>query len=348
MRKIIDKAGRVAAVASIYIGTVVGAGFASGQEIQQFFSKYGGFGTYGLLCSTLLLSYLGSKAMEWGRRIQAASYQEFLHHLAGGWLGRAGELIMTVFLLLLTGVMLSGAGMISVQLGFGWGWGCWGTILATIVVLSRRLSGIKGVNLLVIPLLFLTGIRLRLSVKPISVGAPFEASPSILWLVSAIQYSAYNIFLALPVLVTLHQLEKDRQVLTWGGILGGFSLGLLALLFHQTLLSCSVGKDELPLLTLASGWGGWWRFLYPMVLWGELFTTLTAHTYGLATRLGFVKNRWFLAQLFILLCCSVIVSRFGFSRLIGVFYPIFGIASLLIMGPLGIRPLPLIGNEEDT
>ena len=83
---------RVLTVAAIYIGTVIGAGFASGREIWEFFSQYGTAGTWGLLYSTLLLAVLGAKVMEWGRRVKAPSYQDFLHSLAGKWAGRGGDL----------------------------------------------------------------------------------------------------------------------------------------------------------------------------------------------------------------------------------------------------------------
>ena len=36
-------------VAATYIGTVIGAGFASGQEILQFFSVFGNMGILGLI-----------------------------------------------------------------------------------------------------------------------------------------------------------------------------------------------------------------------------------------------------------------------------------------------------------
>lgn len=344
-----NKLWRVAVVASIYIGTVIGAGFASGQEIRHFFSRFGRSGTYGLICSTVLLVYLGAKVMEWGRRIKAESYREFLHDLAGQWLGHAGDLLMTVFLFFLSGIMLAGAGAIAVQAGGKWAWGCWGTVFLAGVVLRRRLEGIKGVNLLVIPLLFITGIALNLSESPVSAPpVPPVFAVSGLWFLAALQFSAYNLFLALPVLVTLHQLEREETVLKWGGVVGGLALGILALLFHQVMLQRDASGSELPLLALTMNWGRGWRIGYTIVLWGELFTTLIAHTYGLATRLGFINHRWFSGQIFLLLSISVMIGWFGFARLIATLYPVFGVVSLLILLPLGIRPLPSGEKEKKT
>ncbi|NLY67966.1 MAG: hypothetical protein GX069_10455, partial [Tissierellia bacterium] len=47
-------------IASVYIGTVIGAGFASGREILEFFGVYGIKGIFGIIVSGLLFSILGS------------------------------------------------------------------------------------------------------------------------------------------------------------------------------------------------------------------------------------------------------------------------------------------------
>ena len=42
-------------IAFTYIGTVIGAGFASGQEILRFFSVYGAYSIYPILIATFYL-----------------------------------------------------------------------------------------------------------------------------------------------------------------------------------------------------------------------------------------------------------------------------------------------------
>lgn len=41
-------------VAATYVGAVMGAGFASGQEIQQFFARFGYWGLVGVVLSSFL------------------------------------------------------------------------------------------------------------------------------------------------------------------------------------------------------------------------------------------------------------------------------------------------------
>lgn len=42
-----------------YAGTVIGAGFASGQELLQFFASYGWFGLLGVCVATILFTVFG-------------------------------------------------------------------------------------------------------------------------------------------------------------------------------------------------------------------------------------------------------------------------------------------------
>ena len=118
------------------------------------------------------------------------------------------------------GRIRSGYGRFWLGLGVGDGGGGDGALLA----LVKPLAGLKGVNTLVVPLLCLTGLLLNLGSVGVAgplvpVGLPYGS-----WLWSALQYSAYNLILALPVLVTLYRLEPDPIILKGGGLLGGAPL----------------------------------------------------------------------------------------------------------------------------
>ncbi|MCT2534954.1 hypothetical protein NC661_17530 [Aquibacillus koreensis] len=46
-------------IAAAYIGTIVGAGFATGQEVFQFFTSYGIQGIWGIILSAGLFYFFG-------------------------------------------------------------------------------------------------------------------------------------------------------------------------------------------------------------------------------------------------------------------------------------------------
>jgi uncharacterized membrane protein YkvI len=61
-------------IAAAYIGTIVGAGFATGQEILRFFACYGKPGILGLAVSALLFAFFGYVIMFLGHKVKAESH----------------------------------------------------------------------------------------------------------------------------------------------------------------------------------------------------------------------------------------------------------------------------------
>jgi uncharacterized membrane protein YkvI len=336
----VERLGRIMVIAAIYIGTVVGAGFASGQEIWYFFSRFQQRGLWGLLCSTLVFAILGVKAIEWGRRIKAQSYRELFYSLVGKGYGCFCDGMITLFLFLLIGIMLAGAGAVTNALGWGGRLGVTSALLLTVLVLLKPLTGLKRVNAFVVPLLCLTGLLLNLKgqrvLLPLAPGGPATGN----WLVAALQYSAYNLVLALPVLVNLYRLEPDPTVLKWGGIAGGCVLGMLAFFFYTVLTNYDFSGIDLPVLFLTGNWRWGWPFFYSLVLWGELFTSLVANAYGLISRFHLDKTRFYGLKVFLLMVLAAFISQLGFARLIKKIYPFYGYFAFTLLLPLLIRPLP--------
>jgi len=327
-------------IASIYIGTVVGAGFASGQEIWYFFSRFQQRGAWGLVCSALIFAVLGVKAMEWGRRIEAQSYRDFFRSVVGKGYGFFADLMITVFLFLLSGIMLAGAGAITTALGWGGRSGVGSAVLLTVLVLLKPLSGLKKVNSLVVPFLCLTGFLLNLGGEGTRALLAPGGTATGNWLVAALQYSAYNLFLALPVLVNLYRLEPDPVVLRWGGLVGGSTLGILAFFFHAILKNYDFSGIDLPVLFLTRDWKWGWPLFYSLVLWGELFTSLVANAYGLISRFRLEQTRFYGGKLLSLMVMAALISRFGFARLIKKVYPFYGYLAFTLLIPLMVRSLP--------
>ena len=74
-------------VALTYIGAVIGAGFASGQEILQFFAVFGGKGLLGAAVAAGMFALIGGEVLILAQEIKAKSYQTVLDHLCGRRLG---------------------------------------------------------------------------------------------------------------------------------------------------------------------------------------------------------------------------------------------------------------------
>ena len=80
----------------MYAAGVIGAGFASGQELVQFFSQYGLVGLLGVVLSTLALTLGCGYILEYCHRKNVDSYGAFIDSISGG-LGHFIDLVYTGF-----------------------------------------------------------------------------------------------------------------------------------------------------------------------------------------------------------------------------------------------------------
>src|SRR5699024_7197636 len=101
---------RVIKMASAFIGVIVGAGFASGQEILQYFTSFGFMGTIAAIISTILLAYFGMSLTKLVSRLQTLSYKDAIYTISGRWLGFVVDAILVFTLFGVGVVMIAGAG----------------------------------------------------------------------------------------------------------------------------------------------------------------------------------------------------------------------------------------------
>ena len=99
-------------IAFTYIGAVIGAGFASGQEILRFFSAHGIAGMIGIPVSCALFFFFGYSALMMGRNLSAKSHLDIVRYTNGRFLGGAIDAIITVFLFGGLAAMIAGAGAV--------------------------------------------------------------------------------------------------------------------------------------------------------------------------------------------------------------------------------------------
>lgn len=336
-------------VAATFVGTVVGAGFASGQEILKFFSHFGLGGITGIIFSGLLFSISGTLVMYLGSKLGASSFAEVVWLVCGKRLGLLMDALLVLFLFGTLSVMLAGAGAVFFQ---QWGLPFWlGTSTTLAVTVLTVLFGLKGIiraNSLVVPLMVffcmmvtLPTISLERLQYSLTGFAPAGEGAAPHWLLSALLYVSYNITLSLSVLGPLGREIKHRSSLFWGGILGALGLGMLAMLINIAIL-CHYpdsAEFEIPSLFVAGHTVPAVQFAFSFVLWAEIFTTVIGTVYGLATRISASTGLNYNLLTVILMMMALVLSQFGFSGLVGTVYPLFGLISLVFLTALLIYPL---------
>ena len=67
-------------VTFVIIGTIIGAGFASGQEVYTFFNRYGAYGLAGLVFSILCICFITYKTLIIILKNDVNTYHKFIHN----------------------------------------------------------------------------------------------------------------------------------------------------------------------------------------------------------------------------------------------------------------------------
>lgn len=331
-------------VAAAYAGTVVGAGFASGQEVLRFFTLFGARGSWGLLVATALLMWWGVAALERSAALGARSHRDLLEAAGGRWLGRLADAVVTAFLLAGTGVMLAGSGAIAAEqfrLPEPLGSSALAVAAAGTVLLGLR--GVVRATAAVMPVLLLSVAVLALATllgRPPAAGTPpalRAAAPS--WWLAGLLYAGYNLVLALSVLAPLGAAVPRQRVRLLGGTAGGLALGGAAYLIHAALRARlpEVAAFEVPMLVLARDLSPAVAGVYALVLWAEVYTTAVASLFGLVARIvpgGGPAHAW---ATLALTAAAWALSRLGFAELVTTLYPAVGYLGLAVFPLLAFR-----------
>lgn len=325
-------------IASIYIGTVIGAGFASGREIIEFFGIYGLKGILGMIVSGILFSFIGSLLLIKIYNNKIKSFNELVNKIFGENFGFIIDIIITFSLYTGFSVMISGSGAIfKEELGLSYNIGIITMVIFSFIVFLFSLEGLSFVNTILVPLLIIGIVFTSIYINTRE-GNNFSNIEGVRlskkgnFISSAFLYVGSNSLIILVVFSSLLPLIKDKKTAILGGLSGGIILGVLgiSILISTLIYYNEVFQLDIPMLKICSYIGDNYRKIYAIILWIAMFTTALASGFGFINRL---KEGKYKLPFTVLFCISAIpLAKLGFSNLVGVLYPVFGFIGFLVMG----------------
>lgn len=337
-----------------YLGAVIGAGFASGQEVVQFFVSYGNGGLWGAVVATFLFGASGALLMHRAHSLKISNYQALFSNIMGHKTSLAVDTGLAMFLFLGIATMFSASGAVFYEHLYLPKNG--GIIAAYLVVAGFLLWGKQGLivsyNILVpLKILLLFGIAGWVVFGPNGGGdssavVSYVYPESRYWTVSCLLYVAYNFSLAMVVLTEYQSISRPIDAIKgawWGGVL----LGMLVLLTYLALSKHlpAVLHYEVPMLYVAGQVSMTAKHLYTLVLWMGIITTAIANTYGFAQRFSAYTGLNYRFCLMLCMTMALPLSMKSFSQLVGKIYPLFGMLGLFIIGSLWLASGKDMGRD---
>lgn len=320
----------------VIIGTLVGAGFASGREIYLFFGQYGIKGLIGIIISGTLSASIIYIVLKTINEKNIYNYSEFLQKINPNHkkINKITQIIVNSFLLISFFIMISAFSAYILQ-NYQISRYISSTVIVLIcyIVFEKSLQGMMKVNTIVVPFLLffivflgIKNIPYLIQTKP-HIGVIKETGN---FLISSILYTSYNSIILIPVLVSMKTCITNKKQIKRISIITGIAIIILSFCIYGLLLKDPnlIQKLELPLLEIAKSFGINYKNIYSFIIMASIFTSAISAGYS------FLKNvsktqRSYKINLWLVSIGAIIVSKIGFSNLVGIMYPFFGILGLL-------------------
>lgn len=329
-------------IAMAFVGVVVGAGFASGQEILQFFSSFGYWGLLGGVVSGLCFTILGMAVGELSQVSVSHSFKEGLYLICGPRLGVVVDIMITFFMYAIAVVMFAGGGSLMEQ---QWGvpaqYGSIAVMLITVLIVFLRVDRVMAFIGSVTPFLVLMMIFLciyswntrDLPLEELDVIAHTKPQGAGHWLVGSLLYVSYNMVVGAPFLMIAGAQATSRRNALLGGLVGGLLLGFLIVLISAGVFGRidTIGSAALPMLMLATEQSKLLGTIMSVVIFAMILTTSVGVLYSFSARIFTPNTRKFNIGTAIAGVLGLVGAKIGFINLVGTVYPFFGYLGFVLM-----------------
>lgn len=330
-------------LAMAFVGILIGAGFASGQEVLQYFTSFGIWGIIGSIIATAVFGFLGYVLVDIGNHFQAISHDEVIQNIVSPFVGKLIDIFLLITLFGIGVVMIAGAGS---NLNQQFGLPIWvGSSLVSILVIliglmntDKVLSAIGAIAPLLITLIIIIAVTTLFTndVNFQELNQSATTLPTSLpnWLISSLNYASVNLTTGAATAFLLGGYEKDPKVARKGGLMGGIITGLLIVVINLTLFIVvdQVATYDLPMLEMASLIHPIVGFIMSILIFLEIWNTAMSVLYSFVLRFSNPKNKSFKWWLILTVSIGFFLSFGGFTDVIAFVYPAVGYGGFIILG----------------
>lgn len=340
---------RAVAISMAFIGVVVGAGFASGQEALQYFVAFGNMGLWGVLLAAALMIVTGVSILQLGSYFQADEHTAVYDSISGPIVSRILDWGTLATLFSIGFVMFAGGGSTINQQFDGVPVWVGGAVMLVLVLLVGlldvdKVSSVIGAitPFIIIFVVLATGYTIIVTDVDWSWTNNYVLdnveSPLNHWWSAALNYTGLNVMCAVSMSIVIGGNILDNRAVGIGGLIGGFFyLLLLALLVVSLyMVAPDVHEQDLPVLSLINNVNPILGYFMTFIIYGMVFNTAIGMFYAMGKRLTRKKPKLFYPVYAGACVVGFILSFIGFKKLVSSVYPILGWIGLLMIAVMVI------------
>lgn len=325
---------------------VIGAGFASGQEIMQFYTHLGFKGSIAAgIVSLIIVSWLWATLLEDGRKLQLEDQNDIFRHYCGKYIGIFFEWFVPILMFLVASIMISASGATFAE-HYGLNPHV-GRIVMTVATLLTVILGLRKLVHIVgyiAPVIAFFALFIGIvgivsnpeglansgaAIEKYEVGGPFST-----WYITGIMYAAYLVSGLMPYVAGIGKQAKSRVETISGGIFAGvmFLIGIMVLGLGM-LANLDVTHDkEIPSLAIIAEQMPVVTSIFAISLLLAIYTTAVPMLWTAVNKVvSDDKSTKYKIAAIVLGCLTYLGGMFKFSTMVGIVYPATGYMGILLV-----------------
>lgn len=309
-------------ICTVIIGTIIGAGYISGQEIYSFFNKYGNSGKIGIIISIGIISIAIYKTYIISKKYNIKNYEELLEKIIpynNKILIYTIKNIINIFLIISFFIMCSAFSTYCLEtynlpkiIG--------GAIISLLsyLIINNNVKIIIKINEILMPAIIIFIIIMgAITINRIN---NITITTEIMPIMSGILYANYNSIVLLPMLITLTKQIENKKQIKLISIFSFIFMLILTILIYEMQKNIDIQKVQMPMLEIAKSISPVFLKIYGIMTGIAIFTSAISAGYSLIFNLENKKKKIIAISLCII---AIPVSCIQFSTLVNLMYPIF-------------------------
>ncbi|WP_157108918.1 YkvI family membrane protein [Corynebacterium aquilae] len=326
---------RALTIAMAFVGLSIGAGFASGQELLQFFVAFGVPGLIGAVVTALLMCLVGIVILQLGSYFQATEHSavlaEYTHPVFAKIFDAA--VMLTVFSIAM--VMFAGAGAnLNQQFDLPTWVGSVGLLLLVLALGSLDVDKVSKVIGAATPfiVLFIVIAAVYSITHADADFATLEAAtkeidtelPNIF--IGVASYVGFSLMVVVSMSIVIGGEYLVPRTAGLGGLMGGFIFGSLLVLSVVSLFLKieQVGHLDMPMLGLVGLISPAMGVAMSVVIFAMIFNSALGMSYAMGRRLSAGHPERFKKMFYLTVIVAFFAGFLGFKRLVSYLFPVLG------------------------
>jgi uncharacterized membrane protein YkvI len=339
------KAGNILKYSGSIMAFLIGSGFASGQEVMQFFSVNGTLRSgLGALISLVLVLCFYTLTIQDAVVLQLEDTNAIFQHYCGRFLGTFFAWVTPVFLFMVYVIMISGADTLLFEFyGFEALIGRIAMSLLSLITvllgLNRLVAVVGRIGPVLIVFIIAVGI-VGIIGNPTGIAEADTVIASLTltratpyWWFSGITYAGFIMFIIMPFLAGIGRIHPNRREAVLSVIIGGGAYILTAMILSYGILArlSEVHDKNMPAVFIANLLHPGVGTVFSVILYAGLYTTAVPMLWSCCNKISAnEKSLKFRLSVIILVLFAFFGGQLPFAALVNIVYPYMGYFGILL------------------